>query len=77
MENHSNGIGFRDKEEGLVVTPDTVFGIASITKSFTCVAIMQLQESGKLSVHDQVMKYLPEFSTPDREKQSKSQSTIS
>lgn len=62
------GFGFRDKEKGLPVTPDTVFGIASITKSFTCVAIMQLQESGKLSVHDKVIKYLPEFRTPDKEK---------
>lgn len=63
-----NGFGFRDKEKGLPVTPDTVFGIASITKSFTCVAIMQLQEAGKLSVHDKVIKHLPEFRTPDREK---------
>ncbi|MGG1663640.1 serine hydrolase domain-containing protein [Brevibacillus sp. NRS-1366] len=40
---------------------DTVFAIGSLTKSFTCVAIMQLQEAGKLSVHDPVKKYLPNF----------------
>lgn len=62
------GFGYRNKEEKLAVTPDTVFGIASVTKSFTCVGIMQLQEAGKLSVHDKVIKYLPEFKTPDAEK---------
>jgi len=58
---YKNGFGFRDVERQLGVTIDTVFGIGSITKSFTCVAIMQLQEAGKLSVHDPVVKYLPEF----------------
>jgi CubicO group peptidase (beta-lactamase class C family) len=56
--------GFRNVENQLPVTMDTVFGIASVTKSFTSVAIMQLQEAGKLSVHDPVVKHLPEFSTP-------------
>lgn len=59
------GFGFRHVEERLEVTMDTVFGIASITKSFTCAAIMTLQEQGKLSVHDPVIRYLPEFRTPD------------
>lgn len=53
--------GYRDREQGLPLSMDTVFGIASVTKSFTCVAIMQLQEAGKLSVHDPVVKYLPEL----------------
>ncbi|WHX29640.1 serine hydrolase domain-containing protein [Brevibacillus agri] len=59
--------GYRDRENGLPLSADTVFGIASITKSFTCVAIMQLQEAGKLSVHDPVVKYLPEFRAGDEE----------
>ena len=63
------GYGYRDVEKELPVTMDTVFGIASVTKSFTCVAILQLQEAGKLSVHDPVINYLPEFKTPD-EKQT-------
>ncbi|GAA3408008.1 serine hydrolase [Paenibacillus hodogayensis] len=58
------GFGVRD-EAGSAVTPDTVFGIASITKSFTCMAILQLQEAGKLKVTDPVVKYLPEFRTPN------------
>ncbi|WP_163970260.1 serine hydrolase [Oceanobacillus halotolerans] len=62
------GFGYRNVEENLPVTEDTVFGIASITKSFTGVAIMKLQEAGKLSVHDKVVDHLPEFKTPDPEK---------
>ncbi len=61
---YEKGYGFRNLENQLPVTLDTVFGIASVTKSFTCVAILQLQETGKLSVQDPVVKYLPEFSTP-------------
>lgn len=64
---YARGFGHRDREAGLEVTPDTVFGIGSITKSFTCLAIMQLQEEGRLSVHDPVVRYLPEFRTPDPE----------
>ncbi|MFF0829162.1 serine hydrolase domain-containing protein [Brevibacillus sp. NPDC003359] len=60
--------GYRDREKELEITPDTVMGLASVTKSFTCMAIMQLQEAKKLSVHDPVIKYLPEFRTPDRQK---------
>lgn len=58
------GFGYRDTEKGLPLSSDTVFGIGSITKSFTCAAILQLQERGKLSVHDPVVKHLPEFKTP-------------
>ena len=61
---YEKGFGYRNVEKQLPVTMDTVFGIASVTKSFTCAAIMQLQEDGKLNVHDPVVKYLPEFSTP-------------
>jgi len=43
------------------VTPDTSFEIGSCTKSFTCLAIMQLQEKGKLKIHDPVKKYLDWF----------------
>lgn len=64
---HFNGFGFRDVEQQLPVTPDTVFGLGSVGKSFTCVALMQLQEEGKLRVDDPVVRYLPEFRTPDPE----------
>ena len=40
---------------------DTIFRIASMTKPVTAVAIMMLQEQGKLSVEDPVAQYLPAF----------------
>lgn len=46
------------------MTTDTVIGIGSVTKSVTAVAVMLLQEQGKLSVHDPVVRYLPRFRTP-------------
>ncbi|HSW10999.1 MAG TPA: serine hydrolase domain-containing protein [Bacillota bacterium] len=58
---YQHGFGHRDREAGFSNTPTTVHGIGSITKSFTGVAIMQLQERGLLSVNDPVTRYLPEF----------------
>ena len=55
------GFGWRDIEQQLPVTPDTIFGCASVSKSFTAMAIMQLADAGLLSVDDPVNKYLPEF----------------
>ncbi len=55
------GFGYRDIEKKLPVTPSTIFGIASVSKSFTALAIMQLADAGLLSVDDPVIKYLPEF----------------
>ncbi len=57
--------GYRDRERRLPVSERTVFGLASVTKSFTALALLRLQEEGKLSVHDPVVRYLPEFGTPD------------
>jgi CubicO group peptidase (beta-lactamase class C family) len=55
----SRGFGFRDLEHGLPATPQTLCAIASVTKSFTAIAIMQLAEQGKLSVDDPVDSYVP------------------
>ena len=41
------------------VKPDTVFRIASMTKSFTAMAILKLRDEGKLSLDDPVAKYVP------------------
>ena len=51
----------RDLETKEPVTPETIFGTASITKSFTALAIMKLAEEGKLQIDDPVSKYLPRF----------------
>jgi len=55
---HQRGYGFRDLKDGLPATPETLYGIASVTKSFTCLALMQLQEQGKLSVEDRLDTYV-------------------
>src|SRR5690625_2770337 len=57
--------GYRDVEKKLPVNGETVFGIASITKSFTTLAVMQLADKGKLSIFDPVIKWLPEFTLVD------------
>lgn len=46
--------------------PENVFGIASMTKQFTAVCILQLVEQGKLTLQDDIRKYLPEFNTHGR-----------
>lgn len=55
----SKAFGFRDLERGLAATPHTLYGIGSVTKSFTALAIMQLAEQGKLKVDDPVDAYVP------------------
>lgn len=56
--------GWRDAEEQIPIDRDTVFGMASVTKSFTALCIMQMQEDGLLSVEDPVGKYIPEYTDP-------------
>lgn len=53
--------GLRDVAAQSPVRPDTVFRIASMTKSFTAMAILQLRDAGKLSLDDPVEKHLPEL----------------
>lgn len=54
--------GLADHESGRAVNADTLYHWGSITKTFTAIAIMQLQERGKLRLDDPVVKYLPELS---------------
>ena len=56
---YSRGFGFRDVENGLPATPHTIYGIGSVTKSFTALSIMQLSEKGLLDVEDNIEKYVP------------------
>lgn len=53
------GFGFRDLAHGTAATPHTLYAIASVTKSFTCIAIMQLLEKGKLNLEDPIDKHIP------------------
>src|SRR5215213_5305143 len=51
--------GVREQTGNAAVTNDTVFRIASMTKSFTAMAIMKLRDEGKLSLEDRVSRYVP------------------
>src|SRR5690606_29392286 len=62
---YARGFGWQDREKGIEADAATVYGVASVTKSFTAVAILQLEEAGKLSVHDPVRRHLPEFRVSD------------
>lgn len=53
--------GYSDLENGIPAGPKSLFRIASISKLITSIAIMQLVETGKIKLDDDVRKYLPEF----------------
>jgi CubicO group peptidase (beta-lactamase class C family) len=57
----SAGIGFADLARRRKANPKTLYRIASITKTFTATAIMQLRDEGSLSLDDPVLVYLPEL----------------
>jgi len=53
--------GFASLADGRPVTTSTAFRAASMTKSFTAMAILKLRDEGKLGLDDPVRKYLPEL----------------
>lgn len=53
------GYGVLDSASGAIVTPDSVFQIASVTKQFTASAIMLLAQDGKLQLDDPITRHLP------------------
>ena len=55
------GFGFRDVEKKLPVTPQTLFGIASISKTFTAATVGILYDEGKLYWNSPIIDYLPDF----------------
>ncbi len=57
----NNAYGMANYELSVTNTPAIKFRICSITKQFTAMAIMQLQEKGLLSVKDTLDKYIPDF----------------
>jgi CubicO group peptidase (beta-lactamase class C family) len=58
---HLESTGHADLASNRLMTPDTLFWIASMTKPVTGVAIMMLQDDGKLKLSDPVANYIPEF----------------
>lgn len=57
--------GYRDEEEKLPITSDTIYGLASISKSFTSLAIHQMAEKNLLSLQEPVKKHIKEFEYED------------
>ena len=55
--------GKADVEWDVPLPVDAVFEIGSVTKQFTAVAILQLRDQGKLSLDDEITKWLPDFDT--------------
>jgi len=53
--------GYGITSDGLSITPQTPFAIASLSKSFTALAVMQLVESGKIKLDERVNSYYPDF----------------
>jgi len=53
--------GFSDVAAQTPVTPETLFEIGSISKSFTSIALLQLWEEGQVDLHEPVTRYLPWF----------------
>jgi len=60
----ARGFGHRDVRAGLSPDADTVFGCGSVTKSFTALALLLLEEEGRLATGDPVAKHLPELRLP-------------
>ena len=57
----SKGYGLANLEYAIPITPDTVFHVASVSKQFTAMALVVLDQRGKLSLDDDIRKYLPEL----------------
>lgn len=62
------GYGIADLESGSAIDGNTSFCVASISKQFTAVAILQLAEQGKLSLEDNIKNYFPEYKADFYEK---------
>ncbi len=61
----TRGLGVTNVNEPLPVTGETVFPIASISKTFAATMVMRLVEQGKLDLKAPVRKYLPDFKVRD------------
>jgi CubicO group peptidase (beta-lactamase class C family) len=58
---YEKGYGLANIEENVPISPKSVFDIGSTSKQFTATSILLLEKEGKLSVDDDVHKYIPEL----------------
>jgi len=60
---YKKAFGMANLELNVPMQSDMVFRVGSITKQFTAIAILQLMEQGKLSLQDEITKYIPDYPT--------------
>jgi CubicO group peptidase (beta-lactamase class C family) len=60
---YAKGFGAAQLDYGAPNTPETIFDVGSAAKSFTCACIALLLDRGKISVDDDVRKFIPELQT--------------
>jgi CubicO group peptidase (beta-lactamase class C family) len=58
---YTHGYGMADLEHNVPIADTTVFYAGSVSKQFVAMCVLLLEEQGKLSLDDEVRKYLPEF----------------
>lgn len=58
---YEKSFGFANYENAVPLTENTIFPIGSITKTFTAVAILKLEEQGRLKLDEAITKYLPDL----------------
>jgi CubicO group peptidase (beta-lactamase class C family) len=58
---YARGYGMESLEHGVALSPRSVLDIGSISKQFTAMSMLMLQEEGKLSLDDPIRKYIPEL----------------
>jgi CubicO group peptidase (beta-lactamase class C family) len=63
---YSRGFGYANLDYDIPITPQTVFDIASVTKQFNAAIVTMLAQEGKLSLDDDVRKWLPELPAFDQ-----------
>ncbi|UCE12281.1 MAG: serine hydrolase [Candidatus Heimdallarchaeota archaeon] len=56
---YARSFGLREKKDVKPATLNTLWGVSSITKSITCMGILQLHEKGKLNILDPISEYIP------------------
>ncbi len=61
---YQHSFGYADAEHQLLNTGETAFNLASVSKIFTAVVILQLKQRGKLRLDDYFIKYFPDFPWP-------------
>lgn len=62
---YNNAFGYANLEKGLAMTPSALFRVASMSKMFTAVAILQLVEKKKITLQTRISKIIKEFDTDD------------